>query len=238
VGRSVVVAEAVGRLVVEAGRMGQRARSAPVRYAVAFQADGQRAAAGALEVTGEGLVLMGRRRGEPVELHISCDELLSVRIGRHPTERLDGYTTVVLACTSGEVRIAPFGLVLLHEVTDLLAALSQRRPAASGQAEHVNLVVPLRRGSGRRVRELVAAGPPFDPAAHGLLRHDVFLGDQDVVFVFEGPDVRRNLEQTLSEPTLWRAGLAWRGCIAGRPHVGDPDDDPADGRELIYSWRR
>jgi hypothetical protein len=93
---------------------------------VAFQVDGQRAAAGALEVTAEGVVLKGRRRGEPVELHVSSDELLSLRIGRHPTERLDGYTTVVLAWRSGEVWIAPFGLVLLHEVTDLLATLRTR----------------------------------------------------------------------------------------------------------------
>jgi hypothetical protein len=212
---------------------GERAL-APIRYAVAFQAADQLPAAGALTITDEAIVLSGRCRGEPVEIRIPSGELASVRIARRSQDRLNGYATVALGCLSGEVRIAPFGIAMLHELADLLASLSEQQAV---RGERVDVVVPLTRGSGQRVRELVLAGPPFDPGSHGLRRHDVFLGDQDVVFVFEGPQVRQSLERTLAEPSLWRAGLAWRGCIAGRPRFADPAVNSADGRELIYSWR-
>ena len=207
---------------------------APIRYAVAFQAADQPRAAGALTITDEAIVLSGRSRGEAIEIRIPSGELNNVRIARRSQDRLNGYATVVLGCLSGEVRIAPFGIAMLHELADLLASLGERRAVG---VERVEVVVPLTRGSGRRVRQLVLAGPPFDPAGYGLRRHDVFLGDRDVVFVFEGPQVRQSLERTLAEPSLWRAGLAWRGCLAGRPRFADPADNSTDGRELIYSWR-
>jgi len=78
----------------------------------------------------------------------------------------------LLGCLSGEVRIAPFGIAMLHELADLLASLSEQQAV---RVERVEVVVPLTRGSGQRVRELVLAGPPFDPGSHGLRRHDVFL---------------------------------------------------------------
>lgn len=207
---------------------------APIRYAVAFQAADQPRAAGALTITDEAIVLSGRSQGELVEIRIPSGELANVRIARRPHDRLNGYATVVLGCLSGEVRIAPFGIAMLHELADLLASLSEQQAV---RVERVEVVVPLTRGSDQRVRELVLAGPPFDPGSHGLRRHDVFLGDEDVVFVFEGPEVRQSLERTLAEPSLWRAGLAWRGCIAGRPRFADHAVNAAEGRELIYSWR-
>ena len=49
------------------------------------------------------------------------------------------------------------------------------------------VVLPLVEGKREQVRALLAHGPPFDPESVGLLRHQVFLGDDEAVFVFEAP---------------------------------------------------
>jgi hypothetical protein len=53
------------------------------------------------------------------------------------------------------------------------------------------LVVTLkpRKGAQERATALIDAGPPFDPAELGLVRHSVYLGDDLVIFTFEGEDV-------------------------------------------------
>jgi hypothetical protein len=217
--------------------MAAEVRGRGVRYPVVFQEANGAPAAGALSVEAEELLLTGRPVGaaaEPVALKIACTNLARVRIGRGAGERLDGHATVVLERSAGGlVLVAPFGGGLLHEIADLLAALTSGRAEA---AEQLTLVVPIKRACGQQVRRLIAQGPPFDPAAHGLRRHDVFLGEQTVVFVFEGPQVRSTLRRTLSDPGLWRAGIAWRDCIAGQPQIAEPDDNPAKHSELIYSW--
>ena len=157
-----------------------------------------------------------------------------MRIGRDARERLDGYATVVLVRRNeAPLLVAPLGSVLLHEIADLLAALSAERTEV---ADEIDLIVPLRADAQQRVRELIAQGPPFDPAALNLRRHQVLLGPEDVIFAFEGPQIRQSLERTLSQPVLWKAGVAWRRCIAGRPRISIPVDRSPTPRELIYSW--
>jgi hypothetical protein len=49
--------------------------------------------------------------------------------------------------------------------------------------------------------------------------------------------VRENLRQATRNPSFWRAGLAWRACIAGRPQLTNPGEAlPADRGEPLYSW--
>jgi hypothetical protein len=132
------------------------------------------------------------------------------------------------------LQIEPLGAGLLHEIADLLATLATQR-ADSGEQVAVN--VPLKQGQFARAQELVAQGPPFDPAALGLTRHQVFLSTRKVTFIFAGPHVRATLERATSDPTLWRVGLAWRGCIAGRPRLSSaPRPQPEDGARLVYDW--
>ena len=203
------------------------------RYAVAFGVDGP-PAAGLLVVGDDGVLLSGSRRGERVELSVPRDQLTRVRIGRSSGERLNGYKTIVLERRTGpDILVAPFGLALLHEIADLIGALTQTLPPA----ERVELLVPIKRGSGAEVRRLVADGPPFDPAELGLDRHDVYLTDTEVRFVFEGPTIHDTLRHTLSDAAVWRAGLAWRSHISGRPRLVDHPTPDGDCGELIYSWR-
>jgi hypothetical protein len=57
----------------------------------------------------------------------------------------------------------------------------------------VAVIVPLKVGHDDRAKEPVAQGPPFDPAALGLERHEVFVTAREAVFVFAGPHVREKL---------------------------------------------
>ena len=169
-----------------------------------------------------------------VELDLSAAELTEVRIGRSAHDRLNGYPTVVLERRDqARVLIAPLGSNLLHEVADLLSTLSAEHAEVETA---IDLIVPLRLDAQQRVRELIAQGPPFDPRALNLRRHEVLLAADHIIFAFEGRQIRQTLERTLSQPSLWRAGVAWRKCITGRPRISNPEDRTTTKRELIYSW--
>lgn len=212
----------------------QRQRSQPARYAVEFREGDGPSTAGPLLIDEQGILLQGRRNGQPVELCIPGVELARVRIAQSSSERLNGYATVVLERGSGPpVLVAPFGIALVHELADLLAGLGGPGPDAE---ERLQLLVPLRPGCRQRARELLAHGPPFDPVALGLRSHQVYLTDRHALFVFQGPNIRPLLARALSEPGLWRAGLAWRSCIAARPQLATGNPPVSDGHELIYSW--
>ena len=205
----------------------------PSRYPVVFQTDDDPHVAGALVISEREIVLTGRGTGDTsIEVTIPVDEVEHARIGYDPGERLNGHPTVVLDRRGGtRVLIAPYGVQLLHEIHVLLATLGTSGAAPAGR---VDLVVPLRSGCRERARELVADGPPFDLS--GFAEHRVYLGDDDVVFSFEGADVERTVKEAMSRPEVWRAGMAWRRCIAGRPATAPPGFDAADGRELVFSW--
>jgi hypothetical protein len=190
---------------------GQRS---PTRYPVIFREPPGAPVTGAL-VIASGEVLLEGRSG--VVLRIPYSELAEVRVGRGPGESLHGRPVLWVARRDrGAVQIEPLGPGLLDELADLLSALVSELSDAERQ---LAVVVPLRRGRLARARELVAAGPPFDPAALGFTRHEVFLDEAEAAFVFSGPRVRETLEQASRDPTLWRVGLAWRDCIGGRPRL-------------------
>lgn len=88
------------------------------------------------------------------------------------------------------------------------------------------ITLKLRPGAEERARELLAAGPPFDPGRAGLTRHTVFARDDAVVFVFEGEDLRRTLPRQLNEPLRSGAFAAWGGLLAERPRLA----------HAVYHW--
>jgi hypothetical protein len=47
------------------------------------------------------------------------------------------------------------------------------------------------------------------------------VGEHEAVFVFGGPGVHEVLERAVRDPALWRAGLAWRNVMAGKPRLLD-----------------
>jgi hypothetical protein len=85
----------------------------------------------------------------------------------------------------------------------------------------IAVVAPLKYGAQAEARELIAAGPPFDPERTPLVRHEVFLTGDEAVFVFEGPDARRAVEQLIGEASVWKAAVAWRRLLGGRPRIAE-----------------
>jgi hypothetical protein len=215
--------------------MRDRGGQSSVRYAVVFREGARAPTAGRLVVEDERLLLVGRRGEGRVELSVAYAELREVRIGRSPGERLNGCPALVLERGNGPpVQIEPLGVGLLHELADLLAVLVAEH---ADNSEQVSVIVPLKTGCVEQAKELVAQGPPFDPAALGLKRHQVFITAREAVFVFAGPQVRKKLERATRNPTLWGAGLAWTACIAGRPRLSSPLEAlPADDAQPVYSW--
>lgn len=86
----------------------------------------------------------------------------------------------------------------------------------------VAVVCPLRPGAAETARVLVAEGPPFDLAGAGIARHLVLVGEEEAVFVFEGPEARGAVERLATSPGVWRAAAAWRDLLAGRPRLLEP----------------
>jgi len=207
----------------------------PARYAVAFRIGLGARAAGALVIDQDRLQLEGRTADGRLQLSVPYAELVEVRIGRGPEELLNGRPALLLVRQDGPpVQVEPFGIGLLHELVDLLVALATEH---ADNGEEVAVIVPLKKDRMAQAKELVAQGPPFDPAALGLTRHEVFLTADKAIFVFAGAHVRAKLERMTRDPTLWRVGIAWRGCIGGRPRLAAASDTrPETDDQPVYSW--
>lgn len=88
--------------------------------------------------------------------------------------------------------------------------------------ERVAIIARLREGNEQRALELVRAGPPFDLAGTGIVRHSIYISATEVVFVFEGHEVEWIVDQLIDEPfhyELHRALEQWREILEGQPHV-------------------
>ena len=189
-------------------------------YAVIWREGDGPVFAGKLELETDRLYLEGSGpEGALRRLGILFADLAGVRIGRAPAERMGGRPSLTLDRRGREpVHIGEVGgLGVVLDLGHFLAELRER-----AQDSRVAVVVPLKRESRERVQELVRGGPPFDPGKASLRGHHVYVSDREVVFVFEGPDVRRAIEQLVRTPAAWRAAAAWRDCLAGRPRVAEP----------------
>lgn len=97
--------------------------------------------------------------------------------------------------------------------------------------ERVAITAQLKEGSEARARELVAAGPPFDPGRAGLAQHGVYVGHNVVVFVFEGEDVAQRLSHLLNDRLNSASFSAWASLLAEQPRLAhevyhwDPKED-------------
>jgi len=88
--------------------------------------------------------------------------------------------------------------------------------------KRVAVVVPLRAGAHVTAKVLVEQGPPVDLEDTGLDRHEVFLTEHEAIFLFEGADPRRAVERMVGDAAVWRAGVAWRECLGGKPRLVEP----------------
>lgn len=197
-------------------------------YAVVWREGDAPVNAGKLELGESGLSLHGSRaNGALARRRIRYDELVQVRIGRSPSDRINGDPSVILDQRVGPPIIigAVRGLGVVFELGDLLVELTAETAAS---ASCLVVVVPIKRGAGEQARRLIEAGPPFEPEAVPLERHRVFLTEREVVFLFEGDDARSIVEQLARRPRVWKTAAAWKDVLAGRPRLADE----------AYSWAR
>jgi hypothetical protein len=195
-------------------------------YAVIWREGNGPLYAGKLELGAAALRLRGSGpRSSLARRDIAYADVAEVRIARTPTERLNGGPAVVLdrrAAAPIIVVAALSGVGVVFELADLLAGHKAEQTAS---ASRVAVAVPIKAETRERVRGLIDAGPPFDADDVGLDRHHVFVTEREVIFVFEGQNVRSAVRQLARDARFWKAA-AWRDCIAGRPRIA----------EEAYSW--
>jgi hypothetical protein len=192
-------------------------------YAVTWTESDHAPQSGKLELRAGGLSLEGVNGHSTESLFVPYEELDTIAIAP-ARERIGGRPTLVIGRPHADLlRIASVAQPgIVSELADRLVAFRLGRIGANNR---VAVVVPIRKQKRDKVQELLDEGPPFEPEASGLERHQVFLTDNEVVFVFEAAP-GFSLRQLLGDTSVLAGAAAWRDCLAGAPRVAKP----------FYSW--
>jgi|RhiMetdeSRZDD1v2_1073273.scaffolds.fasta_scaffold2202295_2 hypothetical protein len=91
--------------------------------------------------------------------------------------------------------------------------------ATMGAMERIAVTGRLNPGCEPRARELLGGGPPFDARELGLRRHDVYLGPDLIVFVFEGGGVEETLSEIVNDRLTEGVFSAWAPLLAEQPRL-------------------
>jgi hypothetical protein len=195
-------------------------------YGVVWREGTRPLARGKLELLPRAIRLEGMSGSEPATREIAYDYLTEIRIGRSSGERIDGRPSLLLEPRTGETvsiaSVAQSGVVA--EIADRLSALQ----LGGDVGRRLAVILPLKEEAHDAVRNLLAAGPPFDPEALGLNRHQVFLTSSEAVFIFESDLGAAALEPLLQQPELWQSAAAWHEYLAGPPQIA----------EDVFAWTR
>lgn len=196
-----------------------------ITYAVTWQeADGLRRS-GRLELGSDAARFEGRSNGAGATRIVRYQDIERFRLARSSGDRLQGRPTLVLELAGGNlVKIASVAQPgIVGELLERLVGLVDRPQ----HVERAALVVPLRPGAKARAEALLRDGPPFVPSEFGLEAHEVFVTEDEVVFVFEG-DPSLFVERLADDDKVWDAAEAWRPLIEGRIRYADE----------TYAWPR
>ena len=100
------------------------------------------------------------------------------------------------------------------------------RLTANPHLHKLAIVLPLDLGKREIARAYLDEGPPFDLRAAGVDEHEVFLTDEEVIFVFAVPRGPKTLETILSDEDFWSVVSAWESIAAGPPRLAS----------VAYDW--
>jgi len=184
---------------------------------------------GMLEIAGGDVRLTGRAQdGTQATCRIAAAELFHVSESGAEADRVTGLRTVVVDERGGR-RILIAAQAGGEHLSEIAALLQEAAGLAGRGLSRVVVRVPVDPEHVERVRALVRQGPPYDlHEVPGLERHEIYVGDDDVVFLFEGPDPGYAVERVMRDPRVWRALESWDDYVAGAPSVVEPD----------YTWSR
>jgi hypothetical protein len=189
----------------------------PHAYAVVWRVGDGPACSGKLEVGHDELVLKGA--AIPEGIHIPFLDVSSVEVSRAPADRVNGQRSLVVERDSSErVRIAALdGIGMLAELNDLLARL-RAKPAGR---TCVAVVVPIRPGTIDAARQIIDEGPPLDIKTLKLNRHQIFVGEREVVFILEGDDTAAAADALSRTRRVLLAAARWHTILAGPPRLAE-----------------
>jgi hypothetical protein len=194
-----------------------------ITYAVTWEEPGGARRSGRLELGAEALHLEGSNGDGATSEELPYADVSRFRLARSGAERLQGRPTLVLELRGGDVlKIAGVSQPgIVAELSDRLGVLA----ADPSSLEKAAIVVPLKPGSKTEVEALLRNGPPFDPSRLGLVQHEVYLSDDEAIFVFRGlPSVF--VERLAEDESFWNAATAWTPLMGGRARYADS----------AYSW--
>jgi hypothetical protein len=80
--------------------------------------------------------------------------------------------------------------------------------------DKIAVIAQIRPGKREQLERLLENGPPFDLQAEGFERHEVFVGDTDVVFIFTGPGAVTHLERMAASRALFAHVLKMTGLVS------------------------
>lgn len=81
----------------------------------------------------------------------------------------------------------------------------------------IAVIAQIRPGKRAELKQLIRLGPPFDLAERGFTRHEAFLGDNDIVLIFEGATPSTDTQRLLA--TLGADQLAKLGALVSAPRI-------------------
>jgi len=84
--------------------------------------------------------------------------------------------------------------------------------------QRLAVIAKLRPGAAAEAAKLIELGPPFDPSAHEIERHTVFLAPDVAVFTFEGGQVS-SLLASLAGADEQSVLAAWEPLLDGTPMI-------------------
>jgi hypothetical protein len=177
-----------------------------------------------LSIEPKSIVLETVGEEEIVVREVPLDELVAVEL--RPAASGPGRSARLILKLDGGDAIELETPVERWIVADLLERLFAHVLGGGGGRQRVLLAVKLKPGMDEAVRELLRGGPPFDPQGTALTLHEVYLLEDEALFLFE-IDAGVATE-SLVEPDFWAAAGVWRELIAGGARLA----------ESVYSWRR
>jgi hypothetical protein len=107
---------------------------------------------------------------------------------------------------------------LRRVVARLLDGPQRASGADDGSAtERLAVVARLLPGSRERAAEIIATGPPYGLALAGFRRHNIFLAEETVIFVFEGQGIEGLLRELVNDPARSAEFSVWAPLLEGTP---------------------
>ena len=83
--------------------------------------------------------------------------------------------------------------------------------------ERVAVVATLKPGSRKRAGAILAQGAPYGIDRAGFRRHSVFLAENTVVFLFEGPGIEELIRHLVNDPARSGGFGVWALLLDGTP---------------------